>query len=84
VPRHTSASLEEAIVLVAGGDVVHLTVASLRPDNPHVVTVPVTGLPPIACAPVWPAAAQNPIIGEFARVTGTSGAPRADGRSEDG
>ena len=30
VRRHTSASLEEAIVLVAEGDVIHLTVASLR------------------------------------------------------
>ncbi|GAA0324377.1 LysR family transcriptional regulator [Actinoallomurus spadix] len=72
VPRHTSASLEEAIVLVAGGDVLHLTIAAVRPDHPHVVTVPVTGLPPMICAPVWPAGARNPMIGEFARVTGAS------------
>ncbi|MCO5967180.1 LysR family transcriptional regulator [Actinoallomurus soli] len=74
VRRHTSASLEEAIVMVAEGDVVHLTVASLRPDNPRVLTVPVAGLPPVVCAPVWPAGADNGLIRDFARVTGTSGA----------
>ncbi|MFC5183845.1 LysR family transcriptional regulator [Actinomadura harenae] len=66
VPRHRSASLEEAIVLVAQGDVIHLTVASVRPDNPHVVTVPVSGLPPVICAPVWPAATESALIREFA------------------
>jgi DNA-binding transcriptional LysR family regulator len=68
VPRHASASIEEAITLVAEGDVVHLTVASLRPDSPRVATVPVSGLPPIVCAAVWPAAAQNPLIHDFARA----------------
>ncbi|GLY78903.1 LysR family transcriptional regulator [Actinoallomurus iriomotensis] len=53
MPVHTSASIEEAILLVAEGELIHLTVASLRPDDPHVVTVPVSGLPPVVCAPVW-------------------------------
>ncbi|MEV5754107.1 LysR family transcriptional regulator [Actinoallomurus sp. NPDC052308] len=79
VPRHTSTSLEEAIVLVAGGDVVHLTIAAVRPDNPHVVTVPVTGLPPMICAPVWPAGTDSAVIRDFARVTGLS--PRSAGRA---
>ncbi|MCO6005778.1 LysR family transcriptional regulator [Actinoallomurus purpureus] len=68
VARHASASIEEAIILVGEGDVVHLTVASLHLDDPHVVTVPVYGLPPMICAPVWPAGARNPMIQEFVRV----------------
>jgi DNA-binding transcriptional LysR family regulator len=73
VPRHASASLEEAIVLVARGDVIHLTITAVRPDTPHVVTVPVVGLPPIMCAPFWPAGTDTALIGEFARIT--AGAP---------
>ncbi|MEV5571936.1 LysR family transcriptional regulator [Spirillospora sp. NPDC052269] len=69
VPRHRSASLEEAVVLVAQGDVIHLTVASVRPDNPHVVTVPVSGLPPVVCAPIWPAGTESALIREFAGGT---------------
>ncbi|MEV0399011.1 LysR family transcriptional regulator [Actinoallomurus sp. NPDC050550] len=74
VARYASASLEEAIILAAEGDSVHLTIASLHPDNPHVVSVPVSGLPPMICAPAWLAGAQNPMIREFARVAGMSGA----------
>ncbi|MEV4254984.1 LysR family transcriptional regulator [Spirillospora sp. NPDC049652] len=65
VPRHESASLEEAIMLVAQGDLVHLTIASVRPGNPRVVTVPVTGLPPMVCAPVWPAGKDDTLIHAF-------------------
>jgi DNA-binding transcriptional LysR family regulator len=67
VPRHASASLEEAILLVAAGDVVHLTIAAVRPDDPRVLTVPVSGLPPVVCAPVWPAGADSAVIRDFAR-----------------
>lgn len=76
VPRHKSASLEEAVMLVAQGDVIHLTVASVRPDNPHVVTVPVSGLPPMICAPVWPAGTDNALIRDFVGDTaGSTSAP---------
>ncbi|MBW8485197.1 LysR family transcriptional regulator [Actinomadura parmotrematis] len=75
VHRHRSASLEEAIVLVAAGDAVHLTVAAVRPDSPHVVTVPVSGLPPVICAPVWPTGTDNAVVHDFARATGTPPRP---------
>ncbi|MEU8120588.1 LysR family transcriptional regulator [Spirillospora sp. NPDC049024] len=73
VPRNRSASLEEAIVLVAKGDVIHLTLAGVRPDNPHVVTVPVSGLPPMICAPVWSAGTDSAMIRDFAQIAETSG-----------
>ncbi|RFU40045.1 LysR family transcriptional regulator [Actinomadura logoneensis] len=73
VPRHRSAALEEAVMLVAEGDVIHLTIASVRPDNPHVVTVPVSGLPPMVCAPVWPAAADEALVHDFAEAAGDLG-----------
>ncbi|MGK5553379.1 LysR family transcriptional regulator [Actinomadura kijaniata] len=73
VPRHRSASLEEAVVLVAGGDVVHLTVTAVRPDDPRVVTVPVSGLPPMVCAPVWSADAGGAAVHDFARITAGGG-----------
>ncbi|MCP2342578.1 LysR family transcriptional regulator [Actinomadura rupiterrae] len=66
VARCRTASLEEAIMLVAQGDVIHLTVSSVHPDNPHVITVPVSGLPPMICAPAWPAGTDNPLIRDFA------------------
>ncbi|MFC4909508.1 LysR family transcriptional regulator [Actinomadura gamaensis] len=65
VARHRSASLEEAVMLVARGDVIHLTVASVRPDDPRVVTVPVSGLPPMVCAPVWPAGTGGDALRDF-------------------
>ncbi|GAA1567978.1 LysR family transcriptional regulator [Actinomadura kijaniata] len=73
VPRHRSASLEEAVVLVAGGDVIHLTVTSVSPHDPRVVTVPVSGLPPMVCAPVWSADAGGAVIDDFARITARGG-----------
>ncbi|WP_051468807.1 LysR family transcriptional regulator [Actinomadura oligospora] len=62
VPRHRSATLEEAILLVAQGEVIHLTIGSVRPDNPHVVTVPVSGLAPMVVAPVWLASTDGALV----------------------
>lgn len=72
VPRHRSGSLEEAIVLVAKGDVIHLTVGGVRPDNPHVVTVPVSGMPPMICAPFWPTGTDSTMVRDFAQISGAS------------
>ncbi|WP_329262810.1 LysR family transcriptional regulator [Actinoallomurus sp. NBC_01490] len=68
MPISASASIEEAIILVSGGEVVHLTMASLRPDDPHVVTVPVSGLPPLECAPVWLTGTETDLIHDFAKA----------------
>ncbi|MFB9835456.1 LysR family transcriptional regulator [Actinoallomurus acaciae] len=68
MPISASASLEEAIMLVAEGELVHLTMTSLRTDDPHVVTVPVSGLPPLDCAPVWLTGTETDLIHDFAKA----------------
>jgi DNA-binding transcriptional LysR family regulator len=78
MPISASASIEEAIILVAGGEVVHLTITSLRPDDPHVVTVPVSGLPPLECAPVWLAGTESDLIRDFAKAAAQAFAAPGD------
>jgi DNA-binding transcriptional LysR family regulator len=53
-----------------GEDVVHLTIVQLPEawSDPELVIVPLTGLPPVVCAPLWSAADRNPRIAEFVKA----------------
>jgi hypothetical protein len=60
---------------ILGDDPVHLTISSLPIawSAPELVTVPLTGLPPVVCAPVWSATDHNPPISEYAAAAGRTG-----------
>jgi DNA-binding transcriptional LysR family regulator len=60
---------------ILGDDLVHLTIVSLPIvwSGPGLVTVPLTGLPPVVCAPVWSAAHHDPRIAEFVAAAGRTG-----------
>lgn len=59
--------LEDLRDLLADGMLVHLTVASLRPFN-GLIVIPLTGLPPMTCAPVWSRGTENRWIARFADI----------------
>jgi DNA-binding transcriptional LysR family regulator len=65
-------SFEDALLLVAGGEIIHPTVASFLDYYIHdgVVAVPIRDLPPSETALVWVTANRSPNIGAFARAAG--------------
>jgi DNA-binding transcriptional LysR family regulator len=63
--------LEDFADLLGAGALVHLS--ALRPEqyqtvSPTLTTVPVTGLPPLACIPMWAKGNENPLIITFAEA----------------
>lgn len=63
-------NFEEALILVAAGEVVHPTVTSFSSYYVHdgVVAVPISDLPPSETALVWLSANRSPMIQAFARA----------------
>jgi DNA-binding transcriptional LysR family regulator len=79
LPPRRAAYLEDLPDVLADGGIIHLTVAPtasavIGPDR-GLVSVPVTGIPPLACAVLWPKAGGNPM----ARVFADAAADVADG-----
>lgn len=68
--RHQEGRMIEVLSLVARGDVVHPTVASLTEHytHPGVTMIPLRGLPPLESALVWAADRETAAIRAFART----------------
>jgi len=64
LPRVSLSSVEEAMILIANGQLVYLTVASFATyySDPSIVAVPVSDLPPSKTALVWLTANRSPKI----------------------
>ncbi|WP_084211432.1 LysR family transcriptional regulator [Pseudonocardia acaciae] len=68
--RHREGRMAEVLALVARGEVVHPTVASL-PDyyaHPGVTTVPLTGLAPLCAALVWVTGRESAAVRALAEI----------------
>jgi hypothetical protein len=79
LPPRRAAYLEDLPDVLAGGDIVHLTVApgasaAIGLDR-RLVSVPVTGIPPLACAVLRPEAGGNPMAHVFADAAVSDVAP---------
>jgi DNA-binding transcriptional LysR family regulator len=70
LPPRRAAYLEDLPDVLAGGDIVHLTVAPTASAaiglDGRLVSVPVTGIRPLACAVLRPEAGGNPMARVFA------------------
>lgn len=53
--------------LLADGTLIHLTASSVRPFG-DLVVIPLTGLPPMTCAPAWSRNTENRWIARFADI----------------
>lgn len=67
VRRMHGSFLEELMVIIAEGDLAHLTMEGITDIHHHVdvTLVPLTGLPPMLAAPVWPSSSTNPMLPAF-------------------
>jgi DNA-binding transcriptional LysR family regulator len=68
--RHREGRMAEVLSLVARGEIVHPTVASLSTyyTSPGTTTVPLHGMPPLTSALVWVADRETAAIRAFART----------------
>ncbi len=70
LPPRRAAYLEDLPDVLAGGGIMHLTVAPAASAaiglDRGLVSVPVTGMAPLACAVLWPKAGGNPMARAFA------------------
>lgn len=69
--RHREGRMVEVLSLVARGEIVHPTVASLPAyyTHPGVTIVPLHGMPPLESALVWISDRETAAIRAFARIT---------------
>jgi DNA-binding transcriptional LysR family regulator len=76
VHRDGARYVEEMQDLLAAGDLVHVTVASMPTlfPAPGTVTIPLSGLPPIAYMAVWLPEAETAAVRGFAEVAARVGA----------
>lgn len=64
--------MEDLLTLLGDGTLIHMVAASsaamVKDMHPELMAVPVTGLPPLACATFWAKDNESPLIRMFARA----------------